>query len=399
MAPGKAFWLIVKNPGMTIDTGPGISNSTSREYAIALHPKWNAIGNPFNFTIPATNLRLKSSGQSPELRAYTGTWNDPINTKVRVVQPFEGYAVFNGLPSVDSLLINPDLSSGSLADAGTFTKEIVSIGDERLTDRVMSHFSARNVSPAAGQFLWFIRIVAQCQQAVDSDNIAAIVSDASNDHDELDHPEPPVIGEYVSIYFPHQEWDKLSQNYCIDVRPEPIDGEIWEFEIKTNIRDIVQLRFEGLDGVPSEFEVWLADDALKIFHNLREQSQYAVAGEEQPKRLQLVVGKSDFITKKRNAVWVIPTTYELSQNFPNPFNPVTTIRYGLPREERVTVKVYNLFGQEVATLVDGELIAAGYHIAIWDGHNAAGRPVTSGVYFVRIHVSDFVQTRKMVRIE
>jgi len=391
MVPGKAFWLIVKNQGMIIDTGPGISNSTLRQYAMALHPKWNAIGNPFNFPIPVTILRLKSNGQPPELRAYMGTWNDPVNAKINVMEPFEGYAMHNGLATVDTLFINTDLSAS-----------VNSLFDETRSSAFM------HSQPLKGklQTLWSIRILAQCQQARDIDNIVAVSSNASNTHDELDRPEPPVIGEYVSVYFPHPEWEKLSENYCTDFRPQTSDAELWTFEVKTNIRDVVQLSFEGLDSVPPEFEVWLADDLLKISQNLREKNQYTVAGTEHPKRLKLVVGKGDFIDKQIAAGQAIPSSYELSQNFPNPFKPVTTIRYGLPKEERVTLKVYNLSGQEVATLVNYELKNAGYHMAIWDGRNGSGKTTASGVYFIRMRAGPsagsgqvFVQTRKMVLVE
>jgi len=407
MAPGKAVWLIVKDQGKIIDTGAGKSNITSRPFAIALHPKWNLVGNPFNFAIPISKLRLQSSSQPPELRSYTGSWNNPTTERVTEILPFQGYAVFNSLMTADTLFVDPDLSSSGSV-----------FPNEQLTGRFNDQSSDGKISVATGQSLsWSIRIHAQCQQARDIDNIAAVSATASDTHDEMDRPEPPVIGEYVSVYFPHSEWKTLSENYCTDVRPTTSDGGLWTFEVKTNIRDIVQLSFEGLDEVPPEFEVWLVDDALKISHNLREKNRYSVAGAvavaepAHPKRLKLVVGKRDFVDKQLATVQAVPSNYELSQNFPNPFNPVTTIRYGLPVEARVTLKVYNLFGQEVATLINHELKNAGYHAAIWDGRNNSGKVAASGVYFVRLRVGPsagsgsagsgqvFVQTRKMLLVE
>ena len=258
---------------------------------------------------------------------------------------------------------------------------------------------------------WSIRIIAQCQEAVDEDNTVAIISGTSNTYDELDQPEPPVIGEYVSVYFPHPEWSKLAKIYCTDFRPESAEGYVWPFEVKTNIRDKVNLTFSGIDEVPKEMEVWLVDDALKITQNLRENNHYAVAGSEQPKPHKLVVGKRDFVSEKLADVQAIPTTYELSQNFPNPFNPATTIRYGLPQAGRVTLKVYNLLGEEVALIINDALRAAGYHAAIWDGRNHAGQVVASGVYIYRLEVYPeladpstgsgrvFVQSRKMILLQ
>ncbi len=82
--------------------------------------------------------------------------------------------------------------------------------------------------------------------------------------------------------------------------------------------------------------------------------------------------------------------YELSQNHPNPFNPRTTISYGLPTTSHVTLMVYNTLGQEVATLVHGDQPAGRYHV-VWD---ASG--IASGVYLYRMSTLEFVATKKLV---
>ena len=92
----------------------------------------------------------------------------------------------------------------------------------------------------------------------------------------------------------------------------------------------------------------------------------------------------------------MPTEYALEGNYPNPFNPSTTIRYQLPAAGRVSIKVFDLTGKQVKTLVN-EAMPAGYYRAVWDGRDARGAAVATGVYFYRITVDNaFVQTRKMV---
>jgi hypothetical protein len=94
----------------------------------------------------------------------------------------------------------------------------------------------------------------------------------------------------------------------------------------------------------------------------------------------------------------LPVTYALDQNYPNPFNSATRIRVALPRESEVRLKVYNLLGQEVVTLVD-EKCRAGYHMFEWNGANARGNSVGSGIYFFRLEANgsdgSFVRVRKM----
>lgn len=89
----------------------------------------------------------------------------------------------------------------------------------------------------------------------------------------------------------------------------------------------------------------------------------------------------------------LPEGYALSQNYPNPFNPSTTIRYSLAQAEHVSLKVFNLAGQEMATLFAGKQSAGEHHVQ-W---HAEGAP--SGVYFYRLQVGEKVETRKMVLMQ
>jgi hypothetical protein len=85
----------------------------------------------------------------------------------------------------------------------------------------------------------------------------------------------------------------------------------------------------------------------------------------------------------------------LYQNVPNPFNPVTTIRFSLPRDARAVLSVFAVDGAEVARLIN-ETRPAGIHAVRWDGRDAAGRPLASGVYFYRLEATGRVLTRKLV---
>jgi len=237
--------------------------------------------------------------------------------------------------------------------------------------------------------------MAQCQAAVDGDNFLGTSSVASNTRDEFDRPEPPVIGEFVSVYFPHPELGELNKNFCTDFRPEIADGDIWDFEIKTNIPDVVHLSFAGFEQVPDEYEIWLFDPMLQTSQKLNQNARYSVAASvNHPKRLQVVIGRPDFLAEKL-LTENIPQTFELSQNFPNPFNPTTTIRYGLPHEERVTLRIYNILGEEVVTLVNDEMKTAGFHVAVWDGRNSSGRYVASGVFVYQLKAGERTIAKKM----
>jgi len=95
---------------------------------------------------------------------------------------------------------------------------------------------------------------------------------------------------------------------------------------------------------------------------------------------------------------MIPDRFNLDQNYPNPFNPETIIAYQLPETRNVVLKIYNVLGDEICTLVD-EKKEAGHHHISWNGKDAAGNEVTSGVYLLRIQAGTFQMSRKMVKME
>lgn len=91
----------------------------------------------------------------------------------------------------------------------------------------------------------------------------------------------------------------------------------------------------------------------------------------------------------------IPVKYDVSQNYPNPFNPSTIIRYSIPQTSLVTLKIYNILGQEVKTLVNSERSPGIYNVQ-WNGDDNFGQKVSSGIYIYRVTAGDFVQVKKMV---
>jgi hypothetical protein len=91
----------------------------------------------------------------------------------------------------------------------------------------------------------------------------------------------------------------------------------------------------------------------------------------------------------------VPDRAELDQNFPNPFNPETTIRFTLARRGIINIAVYNILGQRVVTLVDREY-EAGQHRVVWDGRDGSGRQAASGIYLYQIKSEQLTKSRKMI---
>jgi len=94
----------------------------------------------------------------------------------------------------------------------------------------------------------------------------------------------------------------------------------------------------------------------------------------------------------------LPQVFALQQNYPNPFNPATTISYQLPRDEAVSLSIYNPGGQRIRQLVR-DVQQAGVHSVLWDGRDDAQIPVASGYYFYRLEAGDFQQTHKLLLLK
>jgi len=375
--PGRSFFLILKEPNKTIDAGPGQSVRTDQKFSITLEAGHNFIATPFNFDIPKSRLSLQNGGVI-DLQTYAGNWAAE-NAKL---SPWEGYYLPNNRTSPDILFVNPDLSPGAV--------------------------SPRAEKNDAG--VWRMRILAHCGEAADTYNFAGVSSTSEDGWDESDLVEAPPIGEYVALYFPHAEWRKIFDRYREDIRSTGNPNQRWRFVVETNLaNELVTLRFDGLNAIAAELAVFLVDEALQYKQNLRENAvyQYQPRHLEPEKKFTLLVGKEEFVAEQTAGAAGAPAEFVLEQNFPNPFwseatspafgggNPETAIRFGLPEKSVVTIKIFDLAGREIAALLDRVELPAGRHQRVWNGRDAQGQAVVSGIYFCRLVAGSFSRQMKM----
>lgn len=129
---------------------------------------------------------------------------------------------------------------------------------------------------------------------------------------------------------------------------------------------------------------------LFIYHQLDENGKIVGPRKEVPKFENLSIA-----VVSTNPSGSLPKEFSLAQNYPNPFNPTTQISFDLPVSSNVELVVFNVLGQEVKTLVNEEM-PAGTHLVTWDGRNASGSSVASGLYFYRISADKFSASKKML---
>lgn len=369
--PGQAYWLISSRT-RTIDFGSGVSLRTDSTVSITLEPGWNQIGIPYAFPVAWDTLisSIDTSMVGP-LHFYREGGYDMADA----LQPFQGYFVFNRSQS-DLNLTTPAVEfRGTDADTSLPRHNLVSS---------------------------VLQIKAYCQKARDEFNFLGIKERASLYWDASDYPEPPPIGRYVSVYFPRNDWSIYPDNYTTDYRSLVGEGQTWTFDVRSNVANSeVVLNFSGAESFAEDIEIVLVDEALNVTRNLRAAPDYSFPTGNTGvfKSLKIVIGRKEYIARETASSGLIPTDFELSQNFPNPFNPTTAIRFGLPNAENVTIRIFDILGREVTTLVNGEQKEAGYHVVNWNGRDKNERPVASGLYIYQIRAGKFDQTRKMLLVK
>lgn len=225
---------------------------------------------------------------------------------------------------------------------------------------------------------WKVDAVISNEAGADSLLSFGVAKSAKKAMNALDYRKPRATGEVLSAYFNHTEWSADS-HFATDIRPELTDLETWAVEVNDpahNSAQPTQVKFKGIDQIPTGYEVYLVDSVLSKSQNLRTNPVYAFNPVKPISSLKVMVGTAASVQKQLEAM--MPKAYRLGQNYPNPFNPTTMIPITLPVRANVDLKIYNLLGQVVKVLHTGQL-EAGNHFIEW---NAKG--VASGVYICRM---------------
>lgn len=139
----------------------------------------------------------------------------------------------------------------------------------------------------------------------------------------------------------------------------------------------------------------LIDKKNQTVKDLKKSQEYSFSNSniETIRKLQLVIGTNEFVNEEIEQVLATPTDYQLFQNYPNPFNPTTNIEFSIPLSGLVSLKVFNLLGQEIAVLINKELSAGSYKV------DFDASKLTSGIYFYSIQTSDYQNTIKMLLLK
>ena len=165
------------------------------------------------------------------------------------------------------------------------------------------------------------------------------------------------------------------------MRREIGELQTWTMEVRATPRQPVQLTLDGVSTVPDRFAVVLVDDDRARSIDLRVAREYLITPSTLVSHFRIGIGAEDAVRGLMEDA--LPREFALDNNFPNPFNPSTTIPVTVPRTSLVALRVYSILGELVRTLHVGPL-EAGRHRFSWDGVNQEGRSVSAGVYLIHL---------------
>jgi hypothetical protein len=342
---GRAFWLVKKGPWSVSTEVPAAPLDSSQQVEIPLHVGWNLITNPFISPIAWSKIQTIDTISEP-IYSYNGTFTTSTD-----FQPYVGYYFFNA-----TSLLALKISYSSLFSSSS------------LTD---------NVAPIS----WRVNIALSSDGLVDSTTWFGVSSRASAELDPLDCRKPRAIAPVPIAYFDRPNWDANYSFFATDFRPEFEGANSWEFEVRSTERKPSLLAFSGLWRIPSRFQVYLLDEAKASSVNLRIDSLYSFVPATDISRFSVLVGKEDALQERLSSI--LPREFSLYNNYPNPFNPSTTICVDVPCVGDIKLKVFDLLGREVKTLYSG-ILSAGRHSFGWDGRDEEGKILSTGVYFYRL---------------
>ncbi len=306
----------------------------------------------------------------------------PINTELRL---------FDVKAGLDILNVNDQrgvIFAGGWSTAGI---QKIWVIDNIVSDAFVSESDLHEISDGVEQF--GIMAIGDQDHGTGSDGFDIYVSTVSEIHD-IEYNGTGAISDPAS----YTHWGRLGQ-FNLDEAYDVSDGlfdDVYTFpgmDLDGDGNFEVVASYKGACGVTGPADSLEGEQFTLNTYGI---FVFEWGDSTQSIKVSLVTGVKD----RSHGDWVLvtPDDYTLEQNYPNPFNPETNIRFTLPLNKRISLKIYNTLGQEVRTLIDNEEYAQGSHTLRWDGLDNFGKPVPSGTYIYKLIFGNFSKSKTMTLV-
>tara|TARA_B100001250_G_scaffold411709_1_gene440984 strand:- start:196 stop:2010 length:1815 start_codon:yes stop_codon:yes gene_type:complete len=361
--PGNAYWFkhIYEDPvPFSSDSGTAIPLES---YTINLKNGWNMVGSPFAFPVEVS----ADPSEVSALYFFSDSTNrDGWVAKEYRMNPWAGYAIHTNVESASIELLpfpeeRQESNAGRLADEG-----------------------------------WTISLSAETDRYIDKTGKIGRDKKALNEKDDMDTPRLPSVGEGLSVAVSIDNGS--TYNYASDIRSTDEQNGVWNVSIfsSKNLEAVKIMAFDE-GSFPSDIIVSVLDiQTRKIYRNALSSPIIINDRLNLGYELKFVIGDEFYVESMLLEILSqIPSEFVLGKNYPNPFNPITKLDYLLPRRSDVSIRIYNMLGQEIITLLDQEQSYGKYSI-LWNGLDWSGKQVASGVYFTELKAGNVRRVTKML---
>ena len=356
---GNGFWIFNRESLQISEQVNNVEVDDNDRFSMNLHTGWNIITNPFFRTIDWYEVQMLNNINT-ELWGYEQTF-----TQTSELVPMEGYYFYN---DPDDPIDELDIPYGRFTyQETTTTDESQEQSDEPFVDIEVYKGGEK------------------AQQLTSSVTVNYSEDESNDGH--TPHPSLENAGYGVALT---NDEDHYSRAYSVQNSEYKRDGSNYQLRVKAPTEETLTWKVE-MNDMSDQTAALLINPVTRNSHIFQHGDTIEIEVSEPDVTYELHIGDKNHLEHKEDEL--VPDQITLKPNYPNPFNPVTTIRYALTEEKRVSLEVYDALGRHVTTLVDQQQ-EAGWHTAEFDGSR-----LSSGTYIYRLSVGDEIKTGKMMLIK
>jgi hypothetical protein len=366
--PGRGFWIITRDAA-TI-TVSGYSTNLGQNVSLVLQPGFNQIANPFAFPVRFADV-IRPSEVQDNLIGWNGTGYAHGLTEL---EPARGYWLIN--------------TGGANA-----TIEIPPVGT---SPAPRGHRESPGVL-AKGEAGWSVHVEACAGRFSDCDNRFGMRRGATAERDVFDFSDaPPPPEGYVTLSFLCDDGHRLLTDY----RPENAEGAVWKMSFGSDqVGETYRIHFSADGDLPAGWVLTAFEGkgACEIDLLAHPEIDGTVGTSTDGRVWSISAGTPAYVESVRRELRAGVTAFQFGRPFPNPSGS-PSFDLEIPREVDVRVRVYDVGGRLVRTLLEDRRTQGAYRIT-WDGADRSGVRAAAGVYFVKVQAGTFANSRKVVLLD
>jgi len=356
MEPGNGFWVTSKEDFAYDQTVPTVDINNNDQASISLHEGWNIISNPLHTDVAWNKVSEANNSNLQPIWRFDGSYSQAEN--FASARSGEAFYFLND-QGLDNLLIPFEESSSKKKTDGK-QNEI----------RIVTNVDGVQTSSSSLTFV-------PSEQSAPPSVVA-----------------PPSGFEEASLRFAGDKESKESKrvnSFAQIYRTPNAKGHRIKLNLSAKPGEPVLISAEGWDETSLD-QIALLDKESGQKYSLMNGKEAKIIPEKKKTTLLLVMGDTSYINEQLEEF--LPNKIDIKPNYPNPFNPSTTLRFELPEQTEVRLQVFNVLGQRVATLINSEVREAGFHTVTFDASRQA-----SGMYFAVFEIGDRRFVQKMMLIK